>query len=302
MDEVIEDSSVALEGDLKKLTAAEWRQLRIRRVRPESAVLAVANKKGGSRKTTTCVQLAAAFAAWGARVRLTDGDPQGASATYWMLPQAEGWRQRTLLEVFEGDLSLDEATTASSIPGVSIIPSLDTLEKLDFKPPPGAETVLREAYEEAEEVDLDIGDAAPSIRTVTVALLVAATHLVIPMNVSDMDFFGSAELRKPLKLVRKRLNPDLRTAAVVLTGSDDRTLLSQELQQQIQVDYPDSLMATVPYSVRVGEVSRTHQSLLDYAPDNPVTLAYYRLAAALVSELGFEWVIGPRDVLKLEAK
>lgn len=133
--------------------------------------------------------------------------------------------------------------------------------------------------------------------TVTVALLAAATDIMLTMKSSTMDFVGIAEIREPLELVRKRLNPEMRMTAVTLVDTDGATLISRKLQAQIASEYPGAALNSIPHSVRAAEAPGQHQSLIDYAPDNPVTTAYFRLAADLAPRLGFAWEISPDDVL-----
>lgn len=285
---------------LRQLTPAQWRQLRVRRVTDAAQILAMINKKGGSGKTTTTVSLAAIFAAWGARVRKSDGDAQWASSTYWLPPQTEGWKdQGTLLEVFEGSRSIDEVTYPTSVEGVWIVPSLENLGKLETERPPGTDLLLQNELDDSEmEFDLELFDAPPSMGTVTVSMMAAATDLMLTLKASGLDHVGTAEIAKPIAIVQRRLNADLRVSAVTLVDTDETTILNRRMTAQMMADFPDALHTTIPHSVRASEAPAVHQPLLEYAPDNPVTLAYCRLAAGLVPRLGLEWEVGPADLVK----
>lgn len=279
------------------LAPARWRDLRAHRTVDRPRRLAVVNRKGGSGKTTTAVQLAAALAAWGVRVRLTDGDPQMASATYWLPPQAEpGWP--TLLDVFLGDQDLAAATAPTTIPGVSIVPSLDTLGRVESERPPGTDMLLAAEYDaDGDQVDVEIMDAAPSMGLVTVALIAASTHVAITIKNSRLDHVGSAELARPLDLIRRRLNPNLAIGAALVVDTDGQTVLSRSLVTRLTSDYPGAIVRQVPHSVRAQEAPGEHLPMVDYAPDNPVTEAYWQLAADLVPTLGLAWLpgAGPAD-------
>ena len=278
---------------MSDMTPEQWRGLRVYRIADRPRRLAIVNRKGGSGKTTTAVQLAAAFAAWGARVRITDGDPQLASATYWLTPQRPAGSP-TLLEVFLGDATLRDVTAPTGVPGVRIVPSLDTLARVEAERPPGSDTLLAAEYDaDQDDVDVEILDAAPSMGLVTVAMLTAATDLAIVIKTSTLDYVGAAELGRPLTLIRRRLNPDLSTTAVVMVDTDGQTALSRSLAARLKQEYPDAIVQPIPHSVRAREAPGQHQPLIDYAPDNPVTMAYWRLAAALVPRLGFAWKVGP---------
>lgn len=279
------------------LSPRRWRDLRAHRTGERPRRVAIVNRKGGSGKTTTAVQLAAALAAWGVRVRLTDGDPQLASATYWLPPQRTApWP--TLLDVFLGDAGLGEVTAPTTVPDVSIVPSLDTLGRVESDRPPGTDMLLASEYDaNGRQVDVELMDAAPSMGLVTVAILAAADLAVITIKNSRLDHVGAAELKRPMDLVRRRLNPDLAIGAALVVDTDGQTVLSRSLVSRLAAEYPGAHIHQVPHSVRAQEAPGEHLPLIDYAPDNPVTASYWELAADLVPSLGLAWEpgAGPND-------
>lgn len=271
----------------RKRTPEDWRALRARRSgRPRRLVLV--NRKGGSGKTTTAVQLAAAYACWGLRVRLVDGDAQLASSTYWLPPAVTG-EYPTLLEVFTGKATLAEVTAPTSVPGISIVPSLGSLGQVETNRPAGSDTLLAAEYADAEDdgdlYDVEILDCAPAIGAVTVAMLTAGTDIGITIKASQLDYVGAAELAEPLALIRKRLNRGLRTSAAIMVDTDQQTLISDSLAKRLALEYPGAVVRAIPHSVRAAEAPGQHVPLIDYAPDNPVTLAYWALAYDLAPAL-----------------
>lgn len=263
-----------------------WRTMKVRRPGARASVVLV-NRKGGSAKTTSAVQLAAILAAWGLRVRLIDGDPQRASCTFWLPPQAQG---PTLREVFFGEASVQEAMAPTSVPGLWIVPSDKTLGQVDLARPAGAELILKSEIDGDESVDVDILDAAGAMGAVTVAMMAAASHLLLVIKNSGLDFVGQADIKEPLDLVQKRLNPDLDVTAAVLADTDANTTLSRKLGAQLTEDYPRAMLHVIPHSVRAAEAPLAHQPLIMFAPDNAVTLAYWDLAEKLLPRLGLEVV------------
>ena len=279
------------------MTTSQWLECRVVRTEDKPRALTNVNRKGGSGKTTTAVQLGAVFAAWGLNVRLVDGDAQLASSTYWLPPQIpRGYP--TLLDVFLGTKTIDEVTAPTSVPGLSIVPSLDTLLTVDTQRPAGSDTVLRLEYDQSElSVDLEIQDAAPALGIVTVSMLAAATDVAVMARTSTLDRVGAAELAKPIDLIKRRLNPSMRISLVLLVGDDARTSLSRGMVRQFHADYPQAMVYQIPHSVSAAEAPGAHETMISYAPDNPVTHAYWNLAAALVPVLGLEWKVSPEMVM-----
>lgn len=279
-----------------RLTPAQWRELRVTRTEARPRRLTFVNRKGGSGKTTSAIQLAAAFAAWGLRARLTDGDAQMASASYWLPPQApRGYP--TLLDVFMGEATLAEVTAPTSVPGVRIVPSLDTLARVESERPPGSDGLLAAEYDaDSDAADVELLDAAPALGLVTVSMLAASTDVVVMVKTSTLDLVGAAEMAKPLSLIRRRLNPTLRISAVLMVDDDKDTTLSRGMVERLTEDYPSAFVHRVPHSVRAREAPGAHQPVLDYAPDNPVSHAYWNLAATLVPVLGLSWKVSPEQV------
>jgi chromosome partitioning protein len=267
-----------------------WRRLRAVRpagMRPPR--IGVVNKKGGSGKTTSTVQLAGIFASWGLRARKLDADPQLASTTFWMGSHLDP-NGPSLYEVYAGKARLNEVTYPTSVEGLLIVPSYASLDRVESERPPGTDTLLVAEFAASDElgIDVEIMDAAPSMNTVTVSVLAAATDLLITMKPSGLDSVGATEIDGPLALVKERLNPSMRIAAVLLVDADGRADFTSQVQEQTERDYPTSIVATVPHSVEAMKAPLAHQPMHLFAPNNPVTDAYYALAEALLTTMGFE--------------
>jgi chromosome partitioning protein len=267
-----------------------WRTLRVRRPAGVAVPrLAIVNKKGGSGKTTSTVTLGGILASWGLVTRLLDADPQRASTTFWLAPDATV-EMPTLYDVYAGRASLDKATYPTGIEHLLIVPSLNTLDRVESERPPGTDGLLAAEFNagSAHDVDVELMDAAPAINTVTVSVLAAASHIVITMKPSGLDSVGASEIDEPLALIKARLNPTLTIGAVLLVDADGRADFTAQVQQQAEADYPTAIVATVPHSIEAAKAPLAHQPMHLFAPNNPVTDAYYAVAEAFVTMLGFE--------------
>lgn len=267
-----------------------WRTLRA--IRPAGVRvprIAIVNKKGGSGKTTTTVSLAGIFASWGLKARATDGDPQLASTTYWLSPGVSAGTA-TLHDVYFGSKTLDEVTYPTEVDNLFVVPSLNTLDDVETKRPPGSDGLLAAEFEagSGHGIDVEIMDASPSVGVVTVSLLAAATDVMITMKPSGLDSVGASEIDEPLALIKKRLNPGLTIASVVLVDADGRAEFTGQVQAQAERDYPTAIVATVPHSIEAAKAPLAHLPMHRFAPANPVTDAYYALAEAWLTTAGFE--------------
>lgn len=250
---------------------------------------AVVNQKGGAGKTTTTVELGAALAAAGYRVRLVDADPQEAALSAWLRPQypAEGPRH-DLRSVFFDECTLLEATYPTTVEGLDVVPSGLDLARVEYERPIGAEQALAAALaQEAEEAgapayDVTIIDSAPSLSLVTVAALTAADDAIVPLRVGGLDLLGMASLHKTIRRVQRKTNPKLRVGAVLLTAWD-RSGFARQLAARVAEDYPEALVMPVRRSIRAQEAPAAGQPVRLYAPESTAAADYDQAAGLLLA-------------------
>ncbi|MEV6133178.1 AAA family ATPase [Streptomyces violaceusniger] len=247
-------------------------------------VIAVANQKGGVGKTLTAFELAMALVARGLRVRLVDADPQMAALSAWLIacfPEGKRW---TLTDVLFERCSLADATYPTPYVGLYTVvsgPDLGEVENSHEKPP-GVESLLQYHLSTEDQFDVTIIDAGPTLGLPTVAALVAAHDVLVPVQAaSGLDVKGAASLMQTINRVKGRLNPNLRIAATFLTDFD-RSTLSRTIGGQMVKAFPDALVVPVRRSVRVGEAQLAMAPLRLFTPGTTTTLDY-DLAAALLT-------------------
>nr|WP_107908825.1 AAA family ATPase [Streptomyces chartreusis] len=236
-------------------------------------VIAIANQKGGAGKTTSTVELAAAWAAAGLRVRVIDADHQEAALSAWLVPQypAEGPRH-SLRSVFFDECSLAEATYPSRYQGLDIVPSGIDLLRVEYERPLGAENALAAALaEDAQQAggpryDVTLIDAAPSLGLVTVAALTGSDQVHVPVKVGGLDIKGMASLHRTIRAVQRKTNPKLTVGSVLLTAWD-KSSFARQLAVQVSSDYPEAVVAPIRRSIRAAEAPLAEQPIRLYAPD-----------------------------------
>ncbi|MFE9783648.1 ParA family protein [Streptomyces sp. NPDC005775] len=261
-----------------------------RRAEP-SRVFVVVNQKGGAGKTTTAVELAAAWAAAGLRVRVIDADHQEAALSVWLLPQyPEGSPRHSLRSVFFDECTLAEATYPTLFEGVDVVPSGLDLSRVEYERPIGAENAIAAAIaQEAESAggrspyDVTLIDAAPSLGLVTVAALTAGDEAMVPVKVGGLDMKAMASLDRTIGSVQRKTNPKLKVGAVFLTAWD-KSDFARQLATKVSEDYPDAVVVPIRRSVRAAEAPIAEQPVRLYAPKSTAAGDYDQAADVLLQK------------------
>jgi chromosome partitioning protein len=253
-------------------------------------VLAIANDKGGTGKTTTAVNLAALLAERGQRVLLVDFDPQ-ANATRW-LGVLDAEASQAPFHVLEGSVPIVDAIVPSIEPGLDVLPASPYLAVAarSLASEPGAERLLATALDELPpgRFDLVVLDCPPSPGFLTQNAFAAATELVIPVEARFLAAEALARMTTTIAKVQKRLNPALRLAAIAVCRLDRRTRHAMEIAERIR-GFAGGVLPEVPVvaireNVRLSEAAAARLPIHRFAPSSSGAEDYRELARVLAGE------------------
>lgn len=255
--------------------------------RPQGLVLAIANQKGGVGKTTTAINLAAAFARKGLRTILLDLDPQANSSISFLDPV--GVEQSAYELIMDGTGGPEQFIYPTPVEGLWMIPARINLAKLEAKLVGDFDAPfrLKDRLEPLRaRYDCIVIDTPPTLGLITVNALVAATHVLIPIQSSYFALEGTDDLLETIEKVKARPNPNLQVLGVVVTLHDKRTTLAREVHEHIRRVFGAKMFDTViTKSVRLEESPAYKESIFTFAPQSSGANEYAKLCEEVISRV-----------------
>jgi chromosome partitioning protein len=251
-------------------------------------IIAITNQKGGVGKTTTTINLAAALASKGVKTLVVDLDPQGNSSMSFLDIHA---LKRSMYDAMtEESIHLpDIILPAEKIENLAIAPAQISLAKIEAKLLGELDSHYRLKDEMAavqDAYDYIIIDTPPTLGIITVNALVAATHVLIPIQASYFALEGTDDLLETIDKIKVRANPQLQILGALITMYDKRTTLAKDIYEQIQRVFGNKVFETViTKSVRLEESPAYRESIFTFAPRSTGAYEYYRLSEEVLSRV-----------------
>src|SRR5579884_1686428 len=231
-----------------------------------TAIITIANQKGGVGKTTTAINLSAAIAHRGKRTLLIDLDPQANS---------------TIAFYDSGEISASMFDVLSD--SRAALAKLEQVLAGQFDAPYRLKDALGPVLKDFDYVVLD---TPPSLGILTVNALVSSTHLLVPIQAAYFAIEGTDDLLETYERIRARPNPALKVLGVVITLFDKRTNISKDTHGQIRSVFGEVLFKTkISKNVRLEESPAYKETILTFAPKSPGAVEYKKLAAEVIQRV-----------------
>ncbi len=251
------------------------------------AIIAIANQKGGVGKTTTSISLSSCLAEKGLKVLAVDLDPQANLTSGFGMEKGE--LEYTIYDVLIGKADIQQVIQKNVLENLDVVPSSLDLAgaEVELMSVVGKEFLLRNAFEPIRDnYDYIIIDCPPSLSTLTVNAMTAATAVLVPIQCEYYALEGLSQLIQTVELVKERLNSELYIAGVVLTMYDSRTNLSMQVAENVRQNLDQTVFDTViPRNIRLAEAPSYGLPINLYDPRSAGAESYEQLADEVIRKI-----------------
>jgi chromosome partitioning protein len=247
-----------------------------------ATIIAFAQRKGGSGKTTSAFNIAGALAGMGRRVLLVDMDPQVTLSTLCSAPL-----DSPLPAVLRDAGPLDHLVCSTPFHNISVIPGSSDMVGLQEQSLPNADLLLKRSMDASphllDHFDLCLIDSPPLLGRLTLNVLVAAHAAILPLNPQDLGSRQALdETLATMKRVRSQRNYTLRLAGILLGQVRPRTALGRQAVAAMRERFGSAVYEpVVPDAIGVQESLNARRPMVLYRPRSASAQAYRCLAATI---------------------
>ena len=247
-------------------------------------IISLANQKGGVGKTTTAINLSAALAKEGKKVLLVDADPQANASSGLGIDIRN--LEATIYECLVSGIDPKLAIHHTGVDNLDLIPShIDLVgAEIDMLGLEDRELLMKRILSHLrDQYDFILIDCSPSLGLITVNALTASDSVIIPVQAEFFALEGIAKLLNTIKIIKSKLNPQLKIEGFLVTMFDNRLRLSTQVYDEVKKHFGSLVFNTViTRNVRLSEAPSHGLSVLDYDPSSKGAKNYAALAKEVI--------------------
>lgn len=247
-------------------------------------IIAICNQKGGVGKTTTAINLAASLAHLNKKVLIIDTDPQANATSGVGIDKNE--IDQSIYNVLVDEVNINSVLKNTDYKNLYIVPSSIELAgaEVELVSAISREQRMKSAISELEgDYDYVIIDCPPSLSLITLNSLTAADGVIIPVQTEYYALEGLSQLMNTFNIVRKHLNSSLDIFGVLLTMTDSRTNISNQVADEVRNHFKEKVFETIiSRSVRLSEAPSFGEPIIEYAKTSKGAKQYLSLAKEVI--------------------